>query len=97
MWAPRTKEVRVAFSLSPEQRTQRARIAAHTRWSKALDPTEATRPAREGFDKRFYDKVDPKRILDPETRERLAMSARKAYFTRLAYKSARARSQRTSL
>lgn len=86
----------MAFSLSPEQRSQRARIAAHTRWSKTLDATEATRPAREEFDRRFYDEVDPKRELDPATRERLANSARKAYFTRLAYKSARARSRKIS-
>jgi hypothetical protein len=51
----------VPESLSPELRTLRAKLAAHTKWANTDDPAEAT------------------------------ASARKAYFTRLAFKSARAR------
>lgn len=78
-------------TLTPSQRTLRAQIAAHSKWARTLDRSAATRPAREAFDKRFYDKVDPHRELDPATRGRLAASERNAYFKRLALKSSQAR------
>jgi hypothetical protein len=40
---------------------------------------------------RFYDQVDPDRSLPAAERERRAEHARKAYFQRLAAKSAKAR------
>jgi hypothetical protein len=40
---------------------------------------------------RFVDEVDPNRVLSPPERQRRAEQARKAYFTRLALKSAQAR------
>jgi hypothetical protein len=40
---------------------------------------------------RFYDEVDPERVLPEAERELRAQSARKAYFSRLAMKSAKAR------
>jgi hypothetical protein len=53
----------------------------------------ATQPAREAFDKRFDTEVDPTGSLNPQERARRASSARKAYFTRLALKSAQCRRQ----
>jgi len=68
-----------------------ASIAANTRWANETDRTAATSPARAAFNRRFEDEVDPDRRLNPAERARRADSARKAYFMRLALKSARSR------
>jgi len=68
-----------------------ASIAANTRWANETDRTAATSPARAAFNRRFEDEVDPDRHLNPAERARRADSARKAYFMRLALKSARSR------
>jgi hypothetical protein len=65
-------------------------LAAHSRWAK-YDPVEGTAKARDAFLLRFVDQVDPDRELPDSERLRRAESARKAYFTRLALKSAQAR------
>lgn len=44
--------------------------------------------------RRFEDQVDPERTLTPGERARRAEHARKAYFARLALKSAKARAAR---
>ncbi|MDP8955692.1 MAG: hypothetical protein M3N24_01840 [Actinomycetota bacterium] len=71
----------------------RGRIGAlsiHARYdSKAL-----TAKARERFLERFLDEVDPKRELPEKERLRRAASARRAYFARLALRSANARARR---
>ena len=71
-------------SLTSSQRSQRARIAANTRWSRQ-DGSQGTQAARETFLARFDELVDPDGVLDPETRERHAAAARRAYFQRMAY------------
>lgn len=76
--------------LTPSERSMRARMAAHVSHSRH-DPKERTRAARDKFDERFLDEVDPDRVLPEAERQRRADHARKAYFTRLALKSARAR------
>jgi len=76
--------------LSPSERSMRARMAAHVSHSRH-DPKERTRTAREEFEKRFLDEVDPDRALPEAERNRRAQHARKAYFTRLALRSAQAR------
>lgn len=78
------------MSLPPSERTLRARLAAHTKWAHT-DPVEGTAAARAAFLDRFEVEVDPNRELDPDERQRRAESARKAYFTGLALKSAQAR------
>jgi hypothetical protein len=65
-------------------------MAAHVLHSK-YDSRELTRPARDKFNQRFLDEVDPERVLSEAERERRAEHARKAYFTGLALKSAVAR------
>ena len=80
--------------LTPSQRAQRARLAAHTKWAHVDDRTEATRPAREAFNKRFLDDVDPHRTLSEQERQTRAGHARKAYFARLSLKSAQSRSRK---
>lgn len=76
--------------LSPELRSQRACLAALTRWSQQ-DPVAGTEKARQTFRDRFLDEVDPERVLPEAERARRAECARKAYYTRLAYASSKAR------
>jgi hypothetical protein len=71
-------------------------IGAHLRWAKTTDRTAATAPARRAFDQRFYDQVDPDHTLSPEARAKAAESARKAYFSQLALKSAQVRRRRAA-
>lgn len=82
--------------LTPSERTQRARLAAHTSWANTADPRARTKPAVEAFLARFERQVDPDGRLDPTERARRAEHARKAYFARLALKSARARRARAA-
>lgn len=72
----------------------RGRLAAHRRWARTPDRSGATAPARSAFEARFEREVDPEGKLPREVRARLAESARKAYFARLAYASAKARRKR---
>lgn len=80
--------------LSPEQRSLRARLAAHVLHSR-VDSKQHTAPARTTFMKRFEDEVDPARVLPESERQRRAEHAKTAYFTALAIKSAKARARRT--
>jgi hypothetical protein len=80
--------------LTPEQRSMRARMAAHRRWAKTPDRTAAMKKANQAFMDRFEREVDPDGTLPPDVRAKLAASARSAYFTELAFKSSRARSKR---
>lgn len=80
-------------AMTPEQRSLRARLAAQARWAKE-DPAATTARARAGFDARFEREVDPDNLLPIAERQRRAASARKAYFTRLALASSKARAQR---
>ncbi|GAB4067803.1 hypothetical protein GCM10028777_25000 [Angustibacter speluncae] len=78
-------------SLDPADRFLSASIAANTRWANEPDRTAATSPARAAFNKRFEDEVDPERRLSPEERGKRVENARRAYFMRLALRSAQAR------
>ena len=77
--------------MDASERFMVASIAANTRWANETDRTAATSPARAAFNRRFEDEVDPDRRLSLVERARRADSARKAYFMRLALKSARSR------
>lgn len=79
--------------MTPEQRRARAALGGLTTASRH-DVKEITRPAREAFEKKFLDEVDPDRVLPERERLRRAEAARRAHFTRLAYRSARARAAR---
>lgn len=74
--------------LTPEQRSQRSRIAAQARHAQGRTNTRA---AREAFDAKFLDQVDPDRVLDPAERDRRAAAARSAHFSRMAFASSKAR------
>lgn len=55
------------------------------------DSRVTSQPARDAFMARFEDEVDPDRVLPEAERARRAVHARKAYFTKLALRSAQAR------
>ncbi len=74
--------------MTPEERTMKARLGAHALHAQGKTNTE---PARKAFLERFETEVDPDGKLTPKERARRAEHARKAYFTRLALKSAQAR------
>ncbi len=76
---------------TPAERSLRARLAAHSLHARVTDPTAHTAPARRAFLDRFEREVDPNGELSPQERARRAEHARKAYFSRLALKSAQAR------
>lgn len=79
--------------LTPAQRTLRARIAAYSLHAQR-DPRETTKAARDKFQERFLNEVDPDRSLEPKERERRAEAARKAYFAKLALRSSVVRRER---
>lgn len=68
---------------SAAERKLSASIAAHESWAATTDRSRRTAPARAALDRKFLDQASG----DPIRAEHL----RKAYFARLALKSARAR------
>jgi len=73
------------------ERQLTARIAAHESWAHTEDRSARTAPARRAMLDRFEREVDPHAELIPAERATRAEHARKAYFARLALKSAQAR------
>jgi uncharacterized membrane protein len=81
-------------SLTPEQRNLRARVAAHTRWSKP-DARQRQREAISAARLRHHEQlVDPDDTLDPAERRKLAENSLRAEMARLALRSSRARAAR---
>ena len=72
------------MALSPQERTLRASLAVHTMWSKTVDRTARTQPARDAFRKSFEKKVDPDSKLDLATRSKMAENAYQAHFKKMA-------------
>jgi hypothetical protein len=79
--------------LTPAERALRARLAAHAMHARH-DARQTTANGRTAFLARFEAEVDPDGTLAPEERRRRAEHARRAYFTRLALASAKARRAR---
>lgn len=69
--------------MTPEQRRQRAKLAANSRWSRPFAREEQAEAAREALWRRFEDEVDPDRQLAEELRRQLAMNAAKAHSARM--------------
>ena len=78
------------MALTPSERSIRARIAAHILHAQR-NPQETTAAARQAFLSSFELQADPTGSLDPAERKRRAQHLRKAYFSKLALASARAR------
>ncbi len=80
------------MGMTPEQRIQRARVAAFTRWSRE-DPRPATERARDGADEKLRDEIDPDRLLPADELERRVVAARRARMAKLALLSSQARAK----
>ena len=76
------------------ERSLRAQIAANVRWSRTVDRSAATAPARTAAWQKFEDQVDPERRLTPAERALRAEAARRAHFQRMALRSAQVRRAR---
>jgi hypothetical protein len=85
--------VAASTSLTPRQRSLRARRAALIRWS-LDDPTELAAKGQAGLLRKFYDQTDP--ALPEAERQRRAEAARRAHMTGLAFKSSKARRKRAA-
>ncbi|GAB3435043.1 hypothetical protein GCM10027517_03790 [Phycicoccus ginsengisoli] len=71
------------MTATPTERTMQARLAAHESWAQTPDRAARTAPARAALEAKFLAEAggDPVR----------AANGRKAYYARLALKSAQAR------
>ncbi len=78
---------------APGEMALRGRIGGHSLHGR-YDSRQITAPARAAFLGRFALEADPDGVLDPEERARRAHHLRKAYFAKLALKSAQARRRR---
>lgn len=76
---------------TPAERAMQSRMASHISWAQTTDRAARTAAARKAFIDKFEREVDPDGTLDPIERAKRAESARKAHYTRLALKSAKAR------
>ena len=77
--------------LTPSERSLRGQIAAHSSWAHTENRSARTAPARQAMLGKFEQQVDPDGVLTPAERALRAENARKAYFSRLALKSAQSR------
>jgi hypothetical protein len=78
-------------SLTPGQRSLRARTAAHASWANTSNPAARTRPGAQAAFRRFEDQVDPDRTLPEDERYRRAKSAQRAHMSAIAQKSVKSR------
>ncbi len=82
-----------SLTLTPAQRTLRARAAAFAMHSQGKTNTKAATAASQG---RFERQVDPEGVLSPAERARRADHARKAYMATLSLKASRAKTQKAA-
>lgn len=68
-----------------------ASIAAHTSWAHTPNRSARTANARAALDAKFEREVDPDGTMPPAERAKRVESLRKAYYGRLALKSAQSR------
>jgi len=80
--------------MTPAERSLRSQIGAHESWARTEDRSARTAKARKAALDRFEREVDPNGELTQQERAKRAEHARKAYFARLALKSAQARRTR---
>jgi hypothetical protein len=73
---------------------QAGRIGAYESWSRTENRPARTAAARKAMLDKFEQQVDPNNELTQQERAKRAAYARKAYFARLALKSAQARKRR---
>lgn len=77
--------------LTPEQRILRARAAAHDSWARTTDRAARSAPGGAALLAKIDAAVPDDESISDEARQQMICSARRAYYTKLAAKSARAR------
>jgi hypothetical protein len=77
-------------SLTPQERVMRSRMAAYLMHARH-DVRKTTEASHAAFMARFLREVGPEQKLPEPERHRRAAAAKSAYFTRLAYLSAKKR------
>ena len=85
----------MASKVTHAERVLYGRIGGYTVHSR-YDSRELLEPARRAFWSKFEHEVDPEGVLPHAERMRRADMARKAYFAKLALKSAQARRKRAA-
>lgn len=78
-------------SMTPAQRSLRARTASYASWANTPDPAARTRNGAQAAFRRFEDQVDPERLLPEDERYRRAKAAQRAHMSSIAYKRVRAK------
>jgi hypothetical protein len=73
----------LCLSLTPAQRSTRARIAANDRWAKEPDRLKATQPGRNAAFQKLLNEVDPEGTLPEDERLKRARNAQKAHLERI--------------
>jgi hypothetical protein len=81
----------LATSLTPEQRTLRAQVAANSRWSRPGERQRHGDKIAASKLARHEALVDPNGVLGPAERRKLAQNSLNAEMQRLALRSSRAR------
>lgn len=76
--------------------TNTAKIAAHESWARTADRSARTRMARNAMEEKFLRIVDPEQTLPEAVRRKMAESAKRAHFRRMALASANARRVRNN-
>lgn len=92
--APLERGASTVSMLSPEETHQRAKVAAHARWSKPGAREAHGAKIRAARIRAYEARVDPDGALEPSERAKLAENALQADMARLALASARARRKR---
>jgi hypothetical protein len=82
--------------LTRTERTLRAQIAANDSWARTENRSARTAPARAALDAKFAREIDPNGELAPAELAKRVENARRAYFQRLALKSAKARRRKAA-
>jgi hypothetical protein len=83
------------LSLTPAQRTLRARVAAYARAAK-YDGREVTRPAYNGRMAKLAAQVDPEGTLPEIERQRRAYAALRSQMSALSLKASRKRTRKAA-
>jgi hypothetical protein len=81
-------------AISAAERRLRSQIGAHISWARTENRSARTLPARLALLDKFEKQADPEGKLLPAERAKAAESLRRAYYARLALKSAQARRRR---
>ena len=84
----------VCLSLSPGQRTERAKIAANARWGREIDRLAATKPGRDAAFQKLLHEADPEGILSEAERLKRAKNLQAEQMARIRLAASKARYRR---